>query len=142
MTKVMNQLDVNQDATTSSISHLAACGCVFVRVCGSGSRGPAGSPGRGELLRLSTLGALLLGETSLLLQLLVAEDEDALDTTKPGDRQPCREETDVVQKSGRDVKFCVMFVMFHWKTDQILVDDCQEQLLFPSEPRLKVFKAL
>lgn len=96
MTKVMNQLDVNQDATTSSISHLAACGCVFVCVCCWGSRGPAGSPGRGELLRLSTLGELLLGETSLLLQLLVAEDEEALDTTKPGDRQPCREETDVV----------------------------------------------
>lgn len=57
---------------------------------GRGSRGPAGSPGRGELLRLSRLGELLLVETSLLLQLLVEEQEEALDTTKPGERHPCR----------------------------------------------------
>lgn len=66
-------------------SHLAACGCVLAPVSGCG---PPGSPGRGELLRLSRLGELLLVETSLLLQLLVAEEEEALDTTNPGERQP------------------------------------------------------
>lgn len=72
------------------INHLAVCGCALVCACDWGSRGPGGSPGRGELLRLSRLGELLLGETSLLLQLLVEEWEEALDTTKPGERQPCR----------------------------------------------------
>lgn len=68
-------------------SHLAVCDCVVAAVSGCG---PPGSPGRGELLRLSTLGELLLVETSLLLQLLVDEEEEALDTTNPGERQPCR----------------------------------------------------
>lgn len=76
--------------TQSVINHLAVCGCALVRACDWGSRGAGGSPGRGELLRLSRLGELLLGETSLLLQLLVEEWEEALDTTKPGERQPCR----------------------------------------------------
>lgn len=58
---------------TNMSNHLAVCGCLSTQVCGWGSRGPAGSPGRGELLRLSRLGELLLGETSLLLQLLVEE---------------------------------------------------------------------
>lgn len=66
-------------------SHLAACGCVLAPESGCG---PPGSLGRGELLRLSRLGELLLVETSLLLQLLVAEEEEALDTTNPGERQP------------------------------------------------------
>lgn len=66
-------------------SHLAACGCVWAPVSGCG---PPDSPGRGELLRLSRLGELLLVETSLLLQLLVAEEEEALETTNPGERQP------------------------------------------------------
>lgn len=67
--------------------HPLACGCVFApaSVCG-----PAGSLGKGELLRLSRQGELLLVETSLLLQLLVDEEEEALDTTNPGERQPCR----------------------------------------------------
>ena len=42
-------------------------------VCNGGSGGAGRSPGRGELLRLARLGELLLGETSLLLQLLVVE---------------------------------------------------------------------
>lgn len=29
-----------------------------------------------------------------------------------------------------------------YRTDQILIDHCQQQLLFPSEPRLEVFKTL
>lgn len=66
-------------------SHLAACGCVLAP---ASDRGPSGSPGRGELLRLSRLGELLLVETSLLLQLLVAEEEEALDTMNPGECQP------------------------------------------------------
>lgn len=68
-------------------SHLAVCDCVVATVSGCG---PPGSPGKGELLRLSTLGELLLVETSLLLQLLVEEEEEALDTMNPGERQPCR----------------------------------------------------
>lgn len=67
--------------------HPVVCGCVFAPVP---DRGTAGSPGKGELLRLSRLGELLLVETLLLLQLLVDEEEEALDTTNPGDRQPCR----------------------------------------------------
>lgn len=68
-------------------SHLAVCDCVVAAVSGCG---PPGSPGRGELLRVSKLGELLLVETSLLLELLVDEEEEALDTTNPGERQPCR----------------------------------------------------
>lgn len=67
--------------------HPVVCGCVFAPVP---DRGTAGSPGKGELLRLSRLGELLLVETLLLLQLLVDEEEEALDTTNPGERQPCR----------------------------------------------------
>lgn len=54
-----------------SISYLVASGCVVIgaRDCG----GPVGSAGRGEPLRLSRQGELLLGETSLLVQLLVEE---------------------------------------------------------------------
>lgn len=66
--------------------HPVVCGCVSAPA----SRcGPAGSPGKGEWLRLSRLGELLLLERSLLSQLLVDEEEEALDTTKPGERQPC-----------------------------------------------------
>lgn len=56
---------------TQSFSYLVVCGCVLVCGCDGGSRGTAGSPGRGELLRLSMLGELELGDTLLLLQLLV-----------------------------------------------------------------------
>lgn len=72
---------------TNLSNHLALCG--RGSLCDWGSCGPAGSPGRGELHRLSTLSELLLGESSLLLQLLVEEKVEALDTTKPGERQPC-----------------------------------------------------
>lgn len=59
--------------TNACTNHLAVCGCVLC-VCDWWSRGHGGrSPGRGELPPLSTLGALLLGETSLLLQLLLEE---------------------------------------------------------------------
>lgn len=67
--------------------HPVVCVCVFAPVSDCG---PAGSLGKGELLWLSRLGELLVVETSLLLQLLVDEEEEALDTTKPGERQPCR----------------------------------------------------
>lgn len=52
----------------------------------AGCGGPEGSPGSGELHRLSTLGELLLGE----LLLLVEESVEALETRKPGERQPCQ----------------------------------------------------
>lgn len=70
------------------MSHLEVCGCIL-GPRDWGSREVGASPGRGELLRLSRLGELLLGETSLLLQLLVEVYEEALDTAKPGERQPC-----------------------------------------------------
>lgn len=79
--------------------HPVVCGCVFAPVSDCG---PAGSLGKGELLRLSRLGELLLVETSLLLQLLVDEEEEALDTTKPGERQPCR--TGQGTKTDRSVR--------------------------------------
>lgn len=75
--------------------HPVLCGCVFAPVSDCG---PAGSPGIGELHRLSRLGELLLVETSLL----VDEEEEALDTTKPGDRQPCR--TGERTQTGRSVR--------------------------------------
>lgn len=80
-------------------SHLEVCDCVVATVSGCA---PPGSPGKGELLRLSTLGELLLVETSLLLQLLlVEEEEEALDTMNPGERQPCRTGT---RGGGRSVQ--------------------------------------
>lgn len=65
-------------------NHLVLCGSWSS--CDLGCVGPAGSPGRGELQRLSTLGELLLGE----LLLLVEESVEALETKKPGERQPCQ----------------------------------------------------
>lgn len=116
-------------------SHLAACGCVLAPVSGWG---PPGSPGRGELLRLSRLGELLLVETSLLLQLLVAEEEEALDTTNPGERQPYPTGGgDTGQSEPR--RLCLGFLL---KTHQILIHDCKQQLLLPSQPWLEVFKSL
>lgn len=65
-------------------NHLVLCG--RCSSCDPGCGGPEGSPGRGELHRLSTLGELLLGE----LLLLVEEGVEALETRKPGERQPCQ----------------------------------------------------
>lgn len=73
-------------------NHLALCGSWSS--CDPGCGGPAGSPGRGELQRLSTLGELLLGE----LLLLVEESVEALETKKPGERQPCHT-AECVQRS-------------------------------------------
>lgn len=84
------QLLSQKPNTNTCTNHLAVCGCVLC-ACSWWSRGRGGhSPGRGELPPLSTLGALLLGETLLLLQLLLEEQEEALETRKPGERHPCR----------------------------------------------------
>lgn len=56
---------------TQRDGYLPRCGSGLVCACNWRSCGPGASPGRGELLRLSRLGELLLGETSLLFQLLV-----------------------------------------------------------------------
>lgn len=104
-----------------SCRHPVVCGCVFAPVSDCG---PAGSLGKGELLRLSRLGELLLVETSLLLQLLVDEEEEALDTTKPGERQPCRtgEGTQTDRQVSQDWRLCFLLLQ---KTHQIFIHDRQ-----------------
>lgn len=88
------------------------------------------------------LGALLLGETSLLLQLLVAEqDEEALDTTKPGDRQPLREEGNRWDSEERKrCKVCVMFVLFHWKPTRSSLTTVRSSSSFPLSHGWKYLK--
>lgn len=73
--------------TRGHISHLSVCvGVLEWELVVWTSGGPRGSPGRGELLLLSRLGELLLGDTQLLLD----EYDDTLETKKPGERQPCK----------------------------------------------------